>query len=129
MTSREKVCGRLTTPRHFLCASFAGGVQKLPTSNCFRPVVDSDLQKISCKMERHPVAWCLLEFAQIAMKPTEFNQNSDQNWAWPEKTWFRERLNTLRAREHEAQRRPTSNRRDPAAVEAKPNREPGSDEV
>ena len=62
------------------------------------------------------------------MKPPEFNPNSDQNWAWPEKTWFRERLNTLRAREYEAQRRPMNNRKDPATVESKPNREPGTDE-
>ena len=38
---------------------------------------------------------------QIAMKPPEFDPNSDRNWTWPEKTWFRERLNALRAREHE----------------------------
>ena len=25
----------------------------------------------------------------------------DQNWRWPEKTWFRERLNAVKAREHE----------------------------
>lgn len=29
----------------------------------------------------------------------------DQNWRWPEKTWFRERLNAIKAREHEQQRR------------------------
>ena len=40
------------------------------------------------------------------MKPPEFNQNSDQNWAWPEKTWFRERLNAIKAREHEQRRKP-----------------------
>jgi hypothetical protein len=40
------------------------------------------------------------------MKPPEFDPNADRNWAWPEKTWFRERLNALRAREHEAHRKP-----------------------
>lgn len=30
----------------------------------------------------------------------------DGNWQWPEKTWFRERLNALKAREQEARRRP-----------------------
>jgi len=31
----------------------------------------------------------------------------DQNWRWPEKTWFRERLNALKAREHEQRRKAT----------------------
>jgi len=29
----------------------------------------------------------------------------DQNWHWPEKTWFRERLNALKARENEQRRK------------------------
>jgi hypothetical protein len=29
----------------------------------------------------------------------------DQNWRWPEKTWFRERLNAVKAREHEQRRK------------------------
>jgi hypothetical protein len=31
----------------------------------------------------------------------------DRNWQWPEKTWFRERLNALKARELEERRRPS----------------------
>jgi len=31
----------------------------------------------------------------------------DQNWRWPEKTWFRERLNAVKAREHEQRRKST----------------------
>lgn len=55
------------------------------------------------------------------MKPPEFDPNADRNWAWPEKTWFRERLNTLRAREHEAHRKPAiPTSKDNLAVKAKP---------
>jgi hypothetical protein len=32
--------------------------------------------------------------------------DADANWQWPEKTWFRERLNALKAREHEQRRKP-----------------------
>ena len=57
---------------------------------------------------------------QIAMKPPEFDPNSDRNWTWPEKTWFRERLNALRAREHET-RKPVANQKQSVAMEAKPS--------
>ena len=42
------------------------------------------------------------------MKPSSnyTNPNPDQNWQWPEKTWFRERLNALKARESEERRKP-----------------------
>ena len=47
------------------------------------------------------------------------NSNHDQNWRWPEKTWFRERLNALKAREHEERRKaPVSSTR-PDRVTAK----------
>ena len=48
------------------------------------------------------------------MKHLNPNSNHDQNWQWPEKTWFRERLNALKARENELRRKPlaTSERRD-----------------
>lgn len=39
-------------------------------------------------------------------KLQSFNADVDGNWQWPEKTWFRERLNALKAREQEARRRP-----------------------
>lgn len=32
----------------------------------------------------------------------------DRNWQWPENTWFRERLNALKARELEERRRPSA---------------------
>jgi hypothetical protein len=41
------------------------------------------------------------------MKSLNSYSNHDQNWSWPEKTWFRERLNAIKARENE-QRRKTS---------------------
>jgi hypothetical protein len=40
------------------------------------------------------------------MKPLSSNSSHDQNWQWPEKTWFRERLNALKARENEQRRKP-----------------------
>jgi len=33
------------------------------------------------------------------------HMDHDQNWRWPEKTWFRERLNAVKAREHEQRRK------------------------
>jgi hypothetical protein len=63
----------------------------------------------------------LLSPPQIAMKAPEFDPNSDRNWAWPEKTWFRERLNALRAREQEAHRKPVSNQKESVAMESKGN--------
>jgi hypothetical protein len=60
------------------------------------------------------------------MKSPEFDPNSDRNWAWPEKTWFRERLTALRAREHEAHRKPSTNQKEAVAMEAKPSDVPGT---
>jgi hypothetical protein len=31
----------------------------------------------------------------------------DQNWRWPEKTWFRERLNAIKARENAQRQKST----------------------
>ena len=69
----------------------------------------------------------MLEPAPGPMKPPEFDPNADRNWAWPEKTWFRERLNALRAREHEAHRKPMNHPKDTRAVEGKPTDEPGTE--
>jgi hypothetical protein len=41
---------------------FAGTVQKLPTSNRFRPVVDSDLNEISCKIAVTSCGMLIAEF-------------------------------------------------------------------
>ena len=42
------------------------------------------------------------------MKPLNSDLNHDQNWTWPEKTWFRERLNAIKARENEERRKTLS---------------------
>jgi hypothetical protein len=65
---------------------------------------------------------------QIAMKPPEFDPNSDRNWTWPEKTWFRERLNALRAREHET-RKPVANQKQSVAMEAKSSADSGTEKA
>jgi hypothetical protein len=71
----------------------------------------------------------LLRLPQIVMKPPEFDPNSDRNWAWPEKTWFRERLNALRAREHESHRKPVTNQQDSVAMKTKGSGEPGTEKA
>ena len=38
-------------------------------------------------------------------KQTNSYSNSDQNWQWPEKTWFRERLQAVKSQQ-EQRRRP-----------------------
>jgi hypothetical protein len=40
------------------------------------------------------------------MKFSSTDSSHDQNWQWPEKTWFRERLNAVKARESEQRRKP-----------------------
>lgn len=35
--------------------------------------------------------------------------DADRNWQWPEKTWFQERLNSIKAKEHEQRRKPGPN--------------------
>ncbi len=39
------------------------------------------------------------------MRQSNNYSNPDQNWQWPEKTWFRERLNAIKAREQEERRK------------------------
>ncbi len=39
------------------------------------------------------------------MKQSSTYSIPDQNWQWPEKTWFRERLNAIKAREQENRRK------------------------
>ena len=61
------------------------------------------------------------------MKAPEFDPNVERNWAWPEKTWFRERLNALRAREQEGHRKPAGTQKESGVVDAKPNGKPGTE--
>ena len=42
------------------------------------------------------------------MKQAITSSNPDQNWHWPEKTWFRERLNAIKAREQETRQKVTT---------------------
>jgi len=48
----------------------------------------------------------------------------DQNWRWPEKTWFPERLNAVKARDHEQREKSgeSSERPDEVTDKAKPAR-------
>ena len=71
----------------------------------------------------------MLNHSQTVMKAPEFDPNSDRNWAWPEKTWFRERLNALRAREQEAHRKPAGNQKESVAMEVKPNGAPQTEKA
>ncbi|HEY6999254.1 MAG TPA: hypothetical protein VH851_15065 [Candidatus Binatia bacterium] len=42
------------------------------------------------------------------MKQSNTCPSPDQNWHWPEKTWFRERLNAIKAREQETRQKMTT---------------------
>ena len=41
----------------------------------------------------------------VTKMPNTYSEG-DRNWQWPEKTWFRERLNAIKTRELEERRRP-----------------------
>jgi hypothetical protein len=45
------------------------------------------------------------QIIQKLMKSVASHTEHDQNWHWPEKTWFRERLNAVKAQEHEQRRK------------------------
>jgi len=62
-------------------------------------------------------------FGATVMKQQDVNSYDGQNWAWPQKTWFRERLNAVKAREHEIRRKPLASLQKATAVEAKPSGE------
>jgi hypothetical protein len=54
-------------------------------------------------------AWyaaCSASYIAMATKGTNNYSDVDGNWSWPEKTWFRERLNAVKARDHEQRRKP-----------------------
>ena len=44
----------------------------------------------------------------MAAKMPNTYSEGDRNWQWPEKTWFRERLNAIKTRELEERRRPAA---------------------
>lgn len=71
----------------------------------------------------------LLRFYELtAMKQPTINPRADQNWNWPEKTWFQERLHAIKAREQELRRKPMVVSRLPLATAVKPesDQEPGA---
>jgi hypothetical protein len=50
------------------------------------------------------------------MKQPSTMSQGGQNWQWPEKTWFRERLNAMKAQENQQRRRPIVNSQQPNAI-------------
>ena len=62
-------------------------------------------------------------FDAIVMKQQDVNSYDGQAWAWPQKTWFRERLNAVKAQEYETRRKPLASLQKPTAVEVKPSGE------
>jgi len=54
------------------------------------------------------------------MNQSMINPEADQNWNWPEKTWFQVRLNAIKAKEQELRRRPMVVAQKPAVVISKP---------
>jgi hypothetical protein len=64
----------------------------------------------------------LLRICRVtAMKQPMTNPRADQNWNWPEKTWFQERLNAIKVREQELRRKPWVTVRKPAPMIAEPH--------
>jgi hypothetical protein len=41
----------------------------------------------------------------MATKMPSTYSEADRNWQWPEKTWFQERLHSIKAREQEQRRK------------------------
>ena len=52
---------------------------------------------------------CSPHLVDMATKMPSTHSEADRNWQWPEKTWFQERLNTIKAREQEQRRKPAMN--------------------
>lgn len=59
----------------------------------------------------------------IDMKQPSVKPQYGQNWTWPRKTWLQKRLDIIRAREREVERKPADNSRNPTTVEADPTDE------
>jgi hypothetical protein len=54
------------------------------------------------------------------MKQANKSSRVAPNWTWPEKTWFRERLNTVKAREQGVHPRSEESSKKPTAEQAEP---------
>lgn len=48
----------------------------------------------------------LMEISAMTPKMSSRYPEVDGNWQWPERTWFRQRLNALKAQESEQRRKP-----------------------
>ena len=64
---------------------------------------------------------CERLYVLTAMNQPMINPGSDQNWNWPEKTWFQQRLNAIKAREQELRRKPSVTMHRPATMVAEPH--------
>lgn len=62
------------------------------------------------------------------MKQPDVNPCIGPNWAWPQKTWFQERLNGLKALKQKTHQKPGGSPQNLTPVEAKPRREGGPEE-
>jgi hypothetical protein len=90
----------------------------LPLSNGFRPVFNGDyLNRFGNFTGEMWHAVCCAHL-ETAMKPRDPNSYDGQNWAWPEKTWFRERLNAIKAREQESRRKTAAPSQNPTPVQS-----------
>ena len=65
------------------------------------------------------------------MKQPTITPSADQNWRWPEKTWFQERLNAIKAQEQVLRRKPmvASGRSAAGASEPNSGQTPGAVEL
>jgi hypothetical protein len=78
----------------------------LVVSDRFRAVVCSYGVQISRKNGQNLAGMLIARDTRCShMKPPETNPHFSPNWTWPQKTWFRERLNAVKAQELEANRK------------------------
>jgi hypothetical protein len=63
------------------------------------------------------------------MKPPDTNPHFSPNWTWPEKTWFRERLNAIKAQELESNRKRANSPKNSPSMESTPTPDEPVDEV
>jgi hypothetical protein len=83
-----------------------------PISAWRERICSNSLNEISAdSLELYRLAWYrACSNNSQPMKQANTCSNPDQNWHWPEKTWFRERLNAIKAREQETRQKvPTAN--------------------
>ena len=103
-------------------------VQILARINGFRPIFDGDFPNRS----KNSWVQCGMPLArhatETAMKPRDANSYDGQNWAWPEKTWFRERLNAIKAREQESRRKGATSSEKSTQVKIKSSDAQGTEE-